>query len=63
MYLSVYQTPRNLSADFANNDLPEDYHRVGLMRIIDVTPQGSVGYILENSREIKLDDRTAKATQ
>lgn len=58
MYLSVYQTPRLLSGEFSSEDLPEDYHRVGLIRIIDVTTHGAVGYVLESSRELKVDDRT-----
>ena len=60
MYLSIYQTPRNLSPDSRDAGLPEDYGVVGLMRIIDVTAAGSVGYILQNSHEIKLADKTKK---
>lgn len=58
MYFSIYQTPRLLSGDFSEDNLTDDFHQVGLMRIIDVTTQGAVGYVLESSREIKIDDRT-----
>lgn len=57
MYLPVYQTPGYLSTAFGNTELPEDYELVGVIRVIDTTDAGAVGYIVRNTKELRIGDR------
>lgn len=60
MYVPVYATPGFLTSAFGNADLPEDYELVGVLRIIDTTEAGAVGYIIQNTQELRVGDRTRK---
>ena len=59
-YMRIYQKPGYLLATSDSSELPNDWAKVGTMRIIDVTNAGSVGYIIENSQEIRAGDVTKK---
>jgi hypothetical protein len=57
MYLQVFSTPGFYSATFGDSKLPVDYRPVGVMRIIDSTDAGAVGYIVRNNSEMRVGDR------
>lgn len=59
-FVQIYQKPGYSSADSGNAGLPEDWSSVGVMRIVDVTNVGSVGYIVDNTNEIRIGDVTKK---
>ena len=59
-YVAIFQTPGNLFQDSESGDLPEDYQQVGVIRIIDTTDAGAVGYIVQNSQELRIGDRAGK---
>lgn len=59
MYLPVFATPSN-NTSLGNSNLPEDYQKVGVMRIIDATDAGAVGYIVQSDREMRVGDRAGK---
>lgn len=58
-YLPIYSTPGSIVEEF-ESELPTDYEMVGVMRIIDATDAGAVGYIVRASQEIRVGDRTDK---
>jgi hypothetical protein len=60
MYLPVFATPGYLTSSFGDGDLPEDYELVGIIRIIDTTEAGSVGYVMQNTQELRVGDKTSK---
>ncbi len=60
MYLPIYQTPGYITSAFGSTNLPEDYEKIGVMRIIDATDAGAVGYIVQQKREVRVGDRTDK---
>lgn len=60
MYVAVYSTPGGLSLTFRDANLPQDYEYVGVMRIIDVTDAGAVGFIVKNVKELRIGDRVGK---
>jgi hypothetical protein len=60
MYLPVYATPGYLTSSFGDSELPEDYELVGIIRIIDTTEAGSVGYVMQNTQELRVGDKTSK---
>jgi hypothetical protein len=60
MYVAIYSTPGYLSSSFGDTDLPEDYQYAGVIRIIDTTDAGAVGYIVKNSKELRIGDRAGK---
>lgn len=60
MYLPVFSTPGYLTSSFGDPGLPDDYQMIGVVRIIDTTDVGSVGYIISNNRELRVGDRTGK---
>ena len=59
-YMRIYQKPGYLLATSDSSELPEDWTNVGTLRIIDVTNAGAVGYIMENSHEIRSGAVTKK---
>jgi len=60
MYLPIYSTPGYVTSAFGSADLPVDYEKVGVMRIIDTTDAGAVGYVVRNTKEVRIGDRTGK---
>lgn len=60
MYLPIYATPGFLSRQSGDADLPKDYEPVGVIRIIDATDAGAVGYVVRNTQELRVGDRTGK---
>lgn len=56
-YLPLFQTP-GLPASTLHRDLPEDYEQVAVLRVIDTTDAGACAYVVSNSREIRIGDRT-----
>lgn len=60
MYLPVYQSPSFMSSKISGIDLPDDFEQIAVIRIVDTTDAGACGYIVRNSREIRLGDRTHK---
>jgi hypothetical protein len=60
MYLGIYQNPGFLSSGFGKSNLPTNPEYVGVIRIIDVTPSGAVGWIVRNVREMRIGDKTGK---
>lgn len=58
MYVSVYATPGYLTTAFGSSALPVDYEYVGVVRIIDATDAGAVGYVVRNVKELRVGDRT-----
>jgi len=59
MYVPIYSSP-SMGAAFSDLSLPNDYRKVGVIRIIDATDAGAIGYIVRNSNELKVGDRTGK---
>jgi hypothetical protein len=60
MYVGIYQNPGFLSPSSGKSDLPVDPEFVGILRIIDATPAGAVGWIVKNIREMRIGDKTGK---
>lgn len=60
MYLPIYSTPGRLAPELKGLGLPVDPEIIGVMRIIDATEAGAVGYIVKNSKEVRVGDRTDK---
>jgi hypothetical protein len=60
MFLQVFSTPGYLTPAFGDTDLPVDYRPVGVIRIIDATDAGAVGYIVRNTNEVRLGDRAGR---
>ncbi len=60
MYVSIYQNPGFLSPSSGKSNLPADPEYVGVLRIIDVTTAGAVGWIVKNVREMRIGDKTGK---
>lgn len=60
MYIGIYQNPGYLSLGTGKSNLPPDPQYVGVIRIIDVTPAGAVGWIVRNVREMRIGDKTGK---
>lgn len=60
MYLGIYGTPGTLTRDMRSLGLPEDYQMVGVVRIIDTTDAGAIGYVVKTMSEIRIGDRAGK---
>ena len=60
MYVNIYQNPGFLSISSGKSNLPSDPEFVGVIRIIDATPAGAVGWIVKNVREMRVGDKTGK---
>ena len=60
MYLPVFSSPDSFANSASKIDSFEDYQSVGVVRIIDATDAGSVGFIVSNKQEIRIGDRTSK---
>lgn len=59
MYVGVYATPGSIIQEF-DQGLPIDYEMVGVIRIIDATSAGAVGYVVRNTKEIRYGDHVGK---
>jgi hypothetical protein len=57
MYLPIYSSPRFALGSSGFLNLPEDFEAVGVMRVIDVTEVGAVGYLVKVTREVRTGDR------
>lgn len=60
MYLQIFSTPGPLAAGGNTDELPIDYIPIGVIRIIDVTDVGAVGYIVRNTSEMRRGDRVGR---
>jgi hypothetical protein len=60
MYLPIYSTPGYLTLDLGVTDLPRDPEYIGVIRIVDTTEAGAVGWIVSTAKEIRIGDRTDK---
>jgi hypothetical protein len=60
MYVRIYQKPGYLSASSGDADLPEDWQGIAILRIIDVTDAGSLGYLVESAQEVRIGDLTKR---
>jgi hypothetical protein len=58
MYLPIYSSPSN--GNNFQNDLPVDYKQIGVIRVIDATDAGAIGFIVKNSMEFRVGDRAGK---
>ena len=60
MYLPIYQSPGYMASEYNAIKLPDDFEQIAVIRIIDTTDAGACGYVVRNSKEIRVGDRTHK---
>lgn len=58
--IAVFQDINKSASAFIADKLPNTARNVAIVRIIDATGVGAVGYVLSNKREIRLGDRAGK---
>lgn len=58
--VAVFQDINKSASAFIADKLPNTARDVAIVRIIDATDVGAVGYVLSNKREIRLGDRAGK---
>lgn len=55
-YMEIYQGLNYLVQLRMISDVPKDRMTVGVLQIVDVTPAGSIGYVLESTQELNIGD-------
>jgi len=60
MYIQTYSTPGFLLPQMGKVDRPDSYRPNGIIKIIDATDAGAVGYIVKCANELRLGDRAGK---
>lgn len=58
--LAIYSTPGYLIGELSELSDLVDYQQIGIMRIIDVTDVAALGYIINNTSEVRVGDLTYK---
>lgn len=57
---AIYSTPGYLIGELSELSSLVDYQQIGIMRIVDVTDVAAVGYITNNTSELRIGDMTYK---
>lgn len=58
--IAVFQDINKSASAFIIDSLPDTARNVAIVRIIDATGVGAVGYVLSNKREIRVGDRAGR---